>query len=379
MVDEYSKCVVLDCGSSSMKGGFAGEDAPRAVSSSVVGTRRFKAHAALQTSQSKLFGEEAQWQRATLSLEHPIQRGIITNIDAMEDLWRHTLSNYLRVFPWDDYAVLLSQAVLNPKLNGQKILQSMFETFEANGCYLSNPGTLALYSSGRTTGLSVGIGDGVTQLIPIDEGYCPRNAIQRFNFGGFDLTRRLQEELLPERGVHELAFGTAEREIVRDIKEKLCFAALDFEEEMKNSAPSSSCERNYELPDGQVIAIGNERFRCIEPLFNPSLLNLEFPGIHQMIFDTIMKCSIDRRKDYFANLVFYGGATMVPGFGERVVKELKNLAPSSIKIKTILDPERKNSVWIGGSILASLSTFQSKWITKEQYNETGPILANQCF
>jgi len=379
MVD-VQKCLVFDCGSSVLKGGFAGDDSPRSVFSSVVGTKRFKPHpfGLGYGGRDRLIGDEAQSQRAILALEHPIQRGIITDLDAMEGIWHHTFYNEVRAYP-DQYAVLLSQAVLNPKSNGQKIFQSMFETFEVPGCYLSNPGTLALYSSGRTTGLSVGIGDGVTQLIPIDEGYCPRNAIQRFNFGGFDLTRYLQEELLPERGVHELAFGTAEREIVRDIKEKLCFAALDFEEEMKTAASSSSGERNYELPDGQVIAIGNERFRCIEPLFNPSLLNLEFPGIHQMIFDTIMKCSIDRRKDYFANLVFYGGATMVPGFGERVVKELKNLAPSSIKIKTILDPERKNSVWIGGSILASLSTFQSKWITKEQYNETGPILANQCF
>ena len=378
MVDEQ-KCLVFDCGSSVLKGGFAGDDAPRSVFSNVVGTKRFKAHppGLGYGGRDRLFGDEAQSQRAILSLEHPIQRGIITNLDAMEELWRHTF-NDLRAYP-DQYAVLLSQAVLNPKSNGQKIFQSMFETFEVTGCYLSNPGTLALYSSGRTTGLSVGIGDGVTQLIPIDEGYCPRNAIQRFNFGGFDLTRYLQEELLSERGVHELAFGTADREIVRDIKEKLCFAALDFEEEMKTSASSSSCERNYELPDGQVLVIGNERFRVIEPLFNPSLLHVEFPGIHQMILNTIMKCSIDRRRDYYANLVFYGGSTTMPGFGERVVKDLKNLAPSSMKINTLLDPERKYSVWIGGSILASLSTFQSKWITKEQYNETGPILANQCF
>jgi actin-related protein len=146
------------------------------------------------------------------------------------------------------------------------------------------------------------------------------------------------------------------------------------------AATTSSIDRTYEMPDGQIITIGNERFRCPETLFKPTQIGLEETGVHEKTFQSIMKTDIDVRKDLYLNVVMSGGTSMFEGLAERLNKELVALAPTTMKVKITAPPERKYSVWIGGSILASLTTFQQMWISKAEYDESGPgIVHRKCF
>jgi len=136
-------------------------------------------------------------------------------------------------------------------------------------------------------------------------------------------------------------------------------------------------EKPFELPDGRVITVNSERFRCTEALFKPKLLGMEADGIHRTTYDTIMKCDVDIRKDLYANIVLSGGTTMYDGLSDRMSAEITKLAPPTMKVKIVAPPERKYSVWIGGSILASLSTFSQMWISKEEYDESGPSIVHR--
>ncbi|KAK7094552.1 hypothetical protein V1264_006089 [Littorina saxatilis] len=317
-----------------------------------------------------MVGEEAQSMRGMLPVHHPIQHGIITDWDDMEKIWHYIFHNELRVAP-EEHPVLLTEPPLNPKEDRERMTQIMFETFKVPALYLANKAVLGLFTSGRTTGMVLISGGGATHAVPVYEGYPLPHADTSVNLGGEDMTVYMAH-LLEERGYRFTTF--AEHDVVRDIKEKLCYVAPNFAAEMLLERSI----RSYELPSGDVITIGHERYRCPEALFTNDRLSNK--TVHESIYASIMKCDVDIQNELFANIVLSGGSTMFPGFADRLNEEVNNLVSPFTRVRVIAPPERKYSTWHGGSILASLPSFPRWWISKEEYEESGPsIVHRMCF
>ncbi|UJG42245.1 MAG: actin family protein [Candidatus Heimdallarchaeum endolithica] len=370
------KPLVIDNGTGFTKNGFAGEDQPRSVFPTLIGYPKYQI---IMTDvehyvREYYIGEEALNLRGVLKLVYPIEHGQIGDWDAMERIWHYTFYNDLRVNP-NEHPILLTEPPLNKNVNKEKMAELMFDTFNVPAMYISMQAILSLYASGRTTGIVVDSGDGVTHIVPVYEGFAISHAIRRADIGGRDITDYLRR-LLRQRG-YSLT-SSAEREIVRDIKERLCYVALDPEKELKLAEKVSGMEKTYTLPDGETLSIGAERFMAPELFFNPGAIGSEELPMDEQIYQSITDCDVDLRRDLYSNIVLSGGSTMFPGLKERLHKELTELVPETMEVKIIAPPERRYSVWIGGSILSSLKTFTKLWVTKKEYKETGPTAVYRC-
>merc|ERR1711981_1534584 len=229
MVDEEALVVVLDNGSGMVKAGFAGEEAPQCVFPAIVGRPRKEMGTMIGGAQkSEYIGEEAMKMKGVLNINYPIAAGIVESWEDMEKVWHHTFYNELRVAPNECKGVLLTEAPRNPKANREKMVQIMFETFEVQNIYVAIQAVMSLYAAGRTTGLVTDSGDGVTHTVPVFEGFSLPHAVEKMEIAGRVLTNYLQKLLL-EAG-HSFT-SAAEIEIVRQIKEELCYVAQNYEEE----------------------------------------------------------------------------------------------------------------------------------------------------
>ncbi|EFC49554.1 hypothetical protein NAEGRDRAFT_29917 [Naegleria gruberi] len=368
MTDENPP-LIIDNGSSLMKAGFSGDEAPLAVFPTVTSQQKVAPILLSMGSITTYVGDNALCRRGINVYKYPIDRGLITDWYHMEKIWHHTFYNELRVAP-EEHEVLLMGMPLNSKETKAKMAQIMFESFKVQGLCLANQCAMSIFASGRMTGVVLGSGDGVTNSVPIYEGYALSHATNRLELGGKDLTDYLKKMLM-ERGYNFNTMG--ETAIVMDMKEKTGYVASNFVEE-------TAKESLYELPDGNVISLGRERFKTTEILFQPNLIGMEVAGIHENIFTSIRKSDLDIRKELYSNIVLSGGSTLFNGIVERLNNELREISPSTMKIRITAPPERKYSTWIGGSIFSQLPTFQSTCITAQEYADVGSaIVHRKCF
>ncbi|KAK6996524.1 actin family [Favolaschia claudopus] len=374
MADDKLAAIVIENGTGMTKAGFAGYDAPRAVFPSVIGYSRQAVIGVGSGVESKnsYVGDEAQSKRGILALNYPIEGGIITNWDDMEKIWQFAISNELRTSP-EQHAVLLTESPLNPADKREKMASVMFETFNVPAFYVQMPAVLSLYY-GKPTGLVIDSGHGASYVVPIYQGSALRHAIMPLDISGRDITECLVRNF-NERGFN--IASPAEYEIVREIKEKRCYVALDYEQEIRDVDTSTALETSFELPDGRILDRGTERLRAPETLFQPSVCGLEGSGIHETAYSSIARCDPDMHRSLYSHVSLCGGNTMFPGLAERLKKELKSLAPAKFEVRVVAHADRKYAAWIGGSILGSLSTFDNISISRQEYDEFGPAIVHR--
>ena len=379
--EETNPCIVIVSGSGFIKAGFADDDAPRAVFSAIVGRPKHQTyHPSTHTGimigmdqKDAYVGDEAQSKRTTLTLNHPIKHGIITHWDDMEKIWHHTFFNALRIDP-EEYSILLSVPVLNPKANNERMMNSMFTCFNTLSVALVDSAILPLYCyEKRTTGIVISSDFDVTHTVAVVAGYVIPSSVRRLLIGSDDLTNYMYHKLLPERG-YAFSGSGCERPMVGDIKDKLCYVSLDYESEM---AAAETIKEYVVQSDGNKIDVGNEMFRCPEVLFQPLHLGMDDLGIHEMVMATGMSCvdKIDQKK-LFSSIVLSGKNCLFKGMAARLSKELNLLLSAEMEVVVVNASEvneppnydittRAYSTWIGGSIMSNSTAFQSRFVQRK--------------
>ena len=356
---EYEEAIIIDNGTDCIKAGFSGKNEPQIVIPNCIGRPKFSDFS-FKGKNDFFYGDEIKPIRNKLKLYYPMEHGLVKDWGIMEKILDHLLLQ-LSKYP-EEYNIMLTEPIINPREQKERMTDLMFETFNIPGIYFTNPGLLSLYSIGLLEGIALDSGEGVTQFVPIYDGIELQSS-DLIKFGGRDLTEYMA------RLLNELKYIPIEREkeIAKKAKEKVCYVSLNFKKELKSL---ESFE--YKLPDGSSIFIKDQRIRCCEALFDPILAGLDYDdNIAKYCNNCIIKCHETIKKVLYNNICLSGGNTMFKGFPERLANEIKALAPESYKndVKVIAEHERNLAAWKGASIISTLSTFGNLWITKKEYEE----------
>uniref|UniRef100_A0A8D1CYU5 Actin related protein 1B n=1 Tax=Sus scrofa TaxID=9823 RepID=A0A8D1CYU5_PIG len=337
-------------GSGVIKAGFAGDQIPKYCFPNYVGRPKHMRVMAGALEGDLFIGPKAEEHRGLLAIHYPMEHGVVRDWNDMERIWQYVYSK--------DQLQTFSEEVWQP--GPVRVVPSPCPAVSLSGFHVPSGFCQGpLYATGRTTGVVLDSGDGVTHAVPIYEGFAMPHSIMRVDIAGRDVSRYLRL-LLRKEGVD---FHTsAEFEVVRTIKERACYLSINPQ---KDEALETE-KVQYLLPDGSTLDVGPARFRAPELLFQPDLIGDESEGLHEVLAFAIHKSDMDLRRTLFSNIVLSGGSTLFKGFGDRLLSEVKKLAPKDVKIKV-----RLWGVPVGGSILASLDTFKKMWVSKKEYEEDG--------
>jgi actin-related protein len=288
--------VVIDNGTGSLKCGFSGEDLPRVVLPTVMGVKEIILEANQANDQggkkySRVYGEKAINVNAEYDIHYPIKRGIIEDFDSMKYCWQHLLT-HKNMYSQKKCDLLVTDSPLNHKDNKMKITEFLFDKLKDHNITIDslsimNSAVLSLFASGRTSGVIIESGEGITCAVPIFEGYALPHAIKTINVAGQDVTQSLLDNLIAQG----LELDNSNFEDSRKIKEQMCSVAMNYDRAIKGYDPLDEEMRSYELPGNKgIIQVDHKtRYSSTELLFNPDIAGIKGPGVTQIAHEAIQK------------------------------------------------------------------------------------------
>lgn len=333
--------------------------------------------------------------RSSMEIQSYMKDGMIDNWDLFEKVLDYA---YKRVIMSESelHPVLFSEASWNTRHNREKLTELMFEKYNVPAFFLVKNAVLAAFANGRATALVVDSGAKHTSVVPVHEGYVLTQAVVKSPLGGDYLSMQCRQHL-ENHGIDlTMGYAISAKDVVKE-RDQPRYTKRTLPENLTNSwqqymlrqqlqdyqaavvqvLESPYDERvasqipavHYEFPTGYHQDFGSERFKLAENLFDHTML-----GAGQLASTSVSNCDADVRLALYGSVVVTGGNTLLPGFAERLNRDLSHRAPSNTRIKMIVangTVERRFGAWIGGSILASIGTFQQMWISAQEYEESG--------
>lgn len=428
--------VVIEIGTHSTRAGFAGEDSPKAVFPSSIGSGSGEGG-----KRSFYVGSQSlSTRRDNVEVVNPIgDDGLVRDWEAVEQIYDHSLRRVLCVEGSEHPILAVEHAAAGAggqqqqeqRVARETFAEMLFEKAKTPAMFLARSAVLTAFASAKSSALVVDCGASSLVVTPVHEGYALRRSALVSPLAGNRLTSDVlaavaargvvvrprfsfrRKEVRPgEWQVVDTPFPSTAtsysqycvREIAEDIKHTLCrvaprtdqpaapqpaaspSAAVPFASASASSSASATTATpaRYELPDGTSFELAAERESIPELLFNPAAHPAGGPalrGVHQLVMEVIAKCDIDIRQTMYSSVILTGAGGLLPGFAERLAAELRAATPL-FKGKLIVPSnaeERKFATWIGGSILASLGTFHQLWVSKKDYDESGKgIIEKKC-
>uniref|UniRef100_A0A4W2G9D5 Actin-like protein 6A n=1 Tax=Bos indicus x Bos taurus TaxID=30522 RepID=A0A4W2G9D5_BOBOX len=377
--------LVFDIGSYTVRAGYAGEDCPKVDFPTAIGmvVERDDGSTLMEIDGDKgkqggptyyIDTNALRVPRENTEAISPLKNGMVEDWDSFQAILDHTYKMHVKSEA-SLHPVLMSEAPWNTRAKREKLTELMFEHYNIPAFFLCKTAVLTAFANGRSTGLILDSGATHTTAIPVHDGYVLQQGIVKSPLAGDFITMQCRE-LFQEMNIELIPpYMIASKCVIQDFQASvLQVSDSTYDEQVAAQMPTV----HYEFPNGYNCDFGAERLKIPEGLFDPSnvkgLSGNTMLGVSHVVTTSVGMCDIDIRPGLYGSVIVAGGNTLIQSFTDRLNRELSQKTPPSMRLKLIANNttvERRFSSWIGGSILASLGTFQQMWISKQEYEEGG--------